>query len=117
MGYSYCDIMSPCHWFQFVDDTILVTSTEEDSQLLLNVFTKWCTWSSIIIKVSKCKMFGIKKYGRKSIQFKPYLRTKNELIPPVKIKECFAYLGKEYSFDMKPDKIKETLLKDLNQYT
>ena len=51
------------------------------------------------------------------MQFKPCLRTKNELIPPAKIKECFAYLGKEYSFDMKPDKIKETLLKDLNQYT
>ena len=29
--------------------------------------------------------------------------------------EFFVYLGQEYSFDMKPDKIKETLLKDLNQ--
>ena len=38
------------------------------------------------------------------------------MIPPVKINEIFVYFGKEYSFDMKPDKIKETLLKDLNQY-
>ena len=70
MGYSYCDTMNPRHWFQFADDSALVTSTEEDTQLLLNVFTKWCTWASLIIKVSKCKKFGIKKYGRKSIQFK-----------------------------------------------
>ena len=38
------------------------------------------------------------------------------MIPPVKINQCFVNLGKEYSFDMKPDKIKKTLLKDLNQY-
>ena len=57
-----------------------------------------------------------KKYGSKSIQLKPYLQTNNELILPVKINKCFACLRKEYSFDMKPHKIKETLLKDLNQY-
>ena len=98
--------MSRCHWFQFVDDSALVTSTEEDSQLMLNVFSKWCIWASLIIKVSKCKRFGIKKYGSKSIQFAPYLRTNNELIPPVKINESFVYLGKEYLFDMQPEKIK-----------
>ena len=105
--------MSPHHWFQFGNDSALVTSTEEASQLLLNAFTNWCTWSLLIIKVVT---FGIKKYGSKSIQFKPHLQTNNELIPSVKIKECFVYLGKECSFDMKPDKIKETLLKYLNQY-
>ena len=105
--------MSPHHWFQFGNDSALVTSTEEASQLLLNAFTNWCTWSLLIIKVVT---FGIKKYGSKSIQFKPHLQTNNELIPSVKIKECFVCLGKEYSFDMKPDKIKETLLKYLNQY-
>ena len=116
MGYSYCDIMSTRHWFQIADDSSLVTSTEEDSQLLLNVFTKGCTWTSLVLKVSKCKTYGIKRYGCKSIQFKPYLRTNNELIPPVKINECFFFLGKEYLFDMKPYKIWDTLLKDLNQY-
>ena len=116
LGYNYCNIMSPCHWFQFADDSALVTSIEEDSEVLLDVFTKWSAWASLIIKVSKCKTFGVKNYDSKLIQFKPYLRKNNELIPPVKINEIFVYLGKEYSFDMKPDKIKETLLKDLNQY-
>ena len=79
--------MSSCHWFPFANDSALVTSIKkEDSQLLLNVFTKWCTWALLIIKVSRCKTFGIKKYGSKSIQFKPHLQTNSELIPPVKIK-------------------------------
>ena len=63
MGYSYCDIMSTRHWFQIADDSSLVTSTEEDSQLLLNIFTKRCTWTSLILKVSKCKTYGIKRYA------------------------------------------------------
>ena len=96
--------MSTRHWFQIADDSFLVTSTE-DSQRLFNVFTKRCTWASLMLKVSKCKTFGIKRYGCKSIEFKPYLRANNELIPPVKINECFVYFRKEYSFDMKPDKI------------
>ena len=83
MGYNYCDIMSPRHWFQIVDDSALVTSTEEDNQLLLNVFTKRCTCASLILKVSKCKTYGIKRYGCKSIQFKPYIRKNNELILPI----------------------------------
>ena len=41
MGYSYCDTLSPRHWFQFADDSALVTSTVEDSQVILNIFTKW----------------------------------------------------------------------------
>ena len=60
MEYNYYEIMSPRYWFQFANDSVFVTSKEEDSQLLLNVFTKWCTWASLIIKVSKYKTSGIK---------------------------------------------------------
>ena len=42
MVYNYCETLTPRHWFQFADDSALVSSTEEDSQALLNVFTKWC---------------------------------------------------------------------------
>ena len=63
----------------------------------------------LIIIVSKCKAFDIRKYGRKSIQFKPYLRTNNELIPPVKINKSFFYIGKQYSFGINPGKIKDTM--------
>ena len=41
MGYNFRNSLSPRNWFQFADDSALITSTEQDSQLLLNVFTKW----------------------------------------------------------------------------
>ena len=74
VGYVYSDAMTPRHWFQFADDSAIATATDEDSQHLLNVFTKWCQWSCFTIRIDKCKSFGIKKNGRKSVQYKPYLR-------------------------------------------
>ena len=41
LGYNYTNALSPRHWFQFADDTALATATQEDSQALLNVLTKW----------------------------------------------------------------------------
>ena len=41
MGYVAEKTLSPCHWFQFADDTAIVTALEEDNQRLLNLFTKW----------------------------------------------------------------------------
>ena len=61
VGYNYNYNLSPKHWFQFADDSAVVTTTVEDTQLLLNVFTKWCHWSSLEVRVDKCVSFGIKK--------------------------------------------------------
>ena len=33
--------LNPCHWFQFADDTALISAHEEDKQLLTNVVSKW----------------------------------------------------------------------------
>ena len=41
VGYNYTNPVSPCHWFQFADDTALATATQEDSKAFLNVFRKW----------------------------------------------------------------------------
>ena len=116
MGYSYCKSLLPRHWFQFADDSAVVTSTEIDNQLLLNVFTKWCNWSGLMIKVDKCSTFGIKKNGSSSAQFKPYLRISNEMVPPTEINESFEYLGKSFSFAMKTNNIKSKLTDDLASY-
>ena len=40
LGYNYTSALSPRHWFQFADDTTLATGTQENSQVLLNVFIK-----------------------------------------------------------------------------
>ena len=61
MGYVYNGALSPKHWFQFADDTAIVTALERDNQLLCNAFLKWSTWADVIIRVDKCHIFGIKK--------------------------------------------------------
>ena len=40
MGCFYQGCLSPKHWFQFADDTAIVTALEKDKQLLCNVFIK-----------------------------------------------------------------------------
>ena len=82
--------MYPRYWFQFADDSAISTSTEED-QSLLNVFTKWSKWASLIIRIDKCKTFGVKKCGTKSLQYKPYLKISGQMIPAVEIDDSFTY--------------------------
>ena len=111
MGYNNCDTLTPRHWFQFADDSALVTKTEEDSQTLLNVFTKWCKWAGLKISPRKCKIFAMRKCGTRSMQFNPYLRVNNEQIPTVKQDEEFVYLGKTFSMNMKTLNIENELKK------
>ena len=54
MGYVAEKTLSPRHWFQFVDDTAVVTALEEDNQRLLNLFTKCSSWADLEIRVDKC---------------------------------------------------------------
>ena len=49
MGYVYDKILNPKNWFQFADDTVADTSNEYENQVLLNMFTRWCNWSHMII--------------------------------------------------------------------
>ena len=51
---------NPIHWFQFADDAAVITSQEKDNQILLNRFSVWCQWASMIICVDKYSTFGIK---------------------------------------------------------
>ena len=116
MGYNYSDTLTPHHWFQFVDDYALVSSTEEDSQAQLNVFTKWCKWAGLKICLRNCKIFAMRKCGTRSVQFNPYLRVNNEEIPTVKQDEEFICLGKTFSMNMKTLNIENELKKDQRDY-
>ena len=42
IGYNFCNLLVLWNSFQFADNSALVTSTKQDNQLLLNLFTKWC---------------------------------------------------------------------------
>ena len=116
MGYNFCNSLEPRNCFQLPNDSTFVTSTEQDSQLLLKLFTKWCKWANLIVRVDNCKTFGIKKNGTLSIQFKPCFRFNNEFISPVKMGDHFIYLGKSFSFDMNNADIKAELVTDMNKY-
>ena len=64
IGYSCCNTSQPRHWFQFADDTAVTSAIVEDSQVLLNVFTKWCHWAEFKVRFDKCLTFAIKKSGK-----------------------------------------------------
>ena len=63
MDDSFSKILLPRHWFQFADDLAITTSIEKHNQLLLNVYNKWYHWIGLIICLSMCSTFGIKKNG------------------------------------------------------
>ena len=41
LGYVLDKILSPRHWFQFANNTAIITTSEGHNQLLCNVLTKW----------------------------------------------------------------------------
>ena len=101
LGYVFDYTLRPRHWFRFADDdTAIATSSCQDNQYLLNLFTKWVTWANFIVRVDKCKSFGMTKCGTYSTQIQPILIICREKIPVIKCGESFKYLGKTYNFDM-----------------
>ena len=115
LGYSFVEGFSPRHWYQFADDAAAVTSLESENQILLNAFTRWCTWSDMTVRVDKCQSFGITKIGTQSKQVKPKLTIANRLIPAVEIGKSFKYLGKYFDYEMSDKDHKEELLSKVKE--
>ena len=108
LGYKYLQHLKPRHWYQFIDDAVVVTGLESENQILLNAFSRWCTWADMLIRVDKCHAFSMKKVNSQSKQFQPKLYVNNKLIPPVKQDE--HYLERYFDFKMSNDKHKENLI-------
>ena len=87
-------------WLQFADDAVIVSNCVKDAQTLLDVFTSWCAWSCMTIRLDKCCSFGMMKSSRTILQSEPALYINNEKIPIVPTGESFVYLGKTYDFAM-----------------
>ena len=109
LGYTSNTFNFIKHWSQFADDTAIITAFEHDNQYLLNLFTKWCSWSDLIVKIRKCVTFGIKKSSTAAVQFEPHLMISCQKIPTVRKGESFKYLGKSFNFRMNLHQIKEEL--------
>ena len=85
---------------------------EEDNQLLINGFIKWCTWADLLVRRDKCLVFGIKKIGTKPCENCPYLIINCERIPSVKRDDSFTYIRKDFNFGMDCTKIKDNIIDD-----
>ena len=109
-------IKSSKHWFQFADDTAITTSLPNDNQMLLNLFTKWSSWEDLVVRVDKCKTFGIKKMATTCEQFQPYLLINHQQIPAVPDGKSFKYLGKIFNFTMNDSDIKDELIRKIENY-
>ena len=73
LGYTSDTLNFIKHWSQFADDTAIITTLESENQYLLNLFTKWCSWSDLIIKISTYMTFGIKKSSTAAVRLEPHL--------------------------------------------
>ena len=58
-------------WLQFADDAALISNCTKDAQQLLNIFTAWCTWAGMQIRLDKSSSFGMQKQNTKYEQFEP----------------------------------------------
>ena len=104
----------PIHWFQFADDAAVITGLENENQILLNHFTRWCNRAGMIIRVDKCLTFGIKKAATSSIQYLPKLTLNNSLVPTVGKNMPFKYLGRYFNFHMENSDHMSILLYTIN---
>ena len=96
----------------FNSQCAVISGLESENQICLNLFSRWCSWPDMIIRVDKCHSFGIKKSGTSSKQFQPNLFVNNELIPPVKQDELFTCLGRHFDYKMTNNQHKDDLLSD-----
>ena len=79
-GFSTSSLL-PIHWFQFADDAAVITGLENKNQILLNHFTRWCTWANMIIRIDKCSKFRIRKSSTASVQYLPKLFINQVTVP------------------------------------
>ena len=68
--------------------------------LLLNHFTRRCSWVGMIIKVDKCSTFGMKKAYTSSVQYLSKLLIYKSVVPAVEKGKSFRYLGRFFKYFM-----------------
>ena len=85
---------------QFADDGAIISSSIKNSQALLNIYSAWCNWAKMTIRVDKCCSFGMMKRDNQYQQIEPSLGIGNNNIPTVPMGGLFKYLGKIFDFEM-----------------
>ena len=111
MNCVYHKIFSPTTQLEFPDVIVALTFNEYKNQILLNIFTRWCRQSIMIIRSDKCSSFGKRKHGSKSFQLQPNLFINSEVINAVELCESTQCLGSWFNFEMDNQKHKKLVIK------
>ena len=74
-GYKFMSYLTPRQWYEIAAAAAVISVLESENQILLNLFSRWCSWVDMIIRVDKWHSFGIKRSGNSSKQY--YLSTVN----------------------------------------
>ena len=69
LGYKFSKYFSPRHWYQFADDASVITGQEHEAQILLNAFTRWCSWSDMTSDPTNVRLSVLQKEVQ--TQYKP----------------------------------------------
>ena len=69
------------------------------------------------IKDSKSHSYSICRKSTTSTQYKPKLYLDNAHVPPVKLDNCFTYLGRHFNFRMSDNKYKSKLIETTTDQT
>ena len=116
LGVRIVEGFLPRNWFQFADDAAATTALESENQLLLNLFSRWCSWADMSIRSDKCHSFGLKKVKTASTQFKPKVYINNKLVKSLDAGESFLYLGQHFDYEMSEKDHKASLTTNLKEY-
>ena len=92
--------LRPIHCFKVADDAAVITGLENENQLLLNHFTRWCTWTNMVNRGDKCSTFGVTKSSTSSTQYLPNLLINQVVVPTVEMGRSFKYFGRYFNFSM-----------------
>ena len=112
LGFAWGPTNAPTNtsWLQFADDAALIAHDSKSAQALVDIAAAWCEWAHMIIRTDKCSTFGMAKIKGAYVQTEPKIYNNSIVIPPIKMGESFKYLGKNFSFQMKNQEVKDILL-------
>ena len=92
---------------------IIISNNDKNAQSLLNVFSAWCTWADMRIRIDKCSTFGMRKENSCYSNYKPQMFIDGTKIPVVALDSDFVYLGKRFNGDMNKDNAEINLIAKL----
>lgn len=89
LGYHFSGSQHCLPLLQYADDSCLVSSSEENGQVLCHATEKWLFWANMSAKVPKCRVLVLK---RGKLVPSPNVSLNNLVIPPVD-ESSFKFLG------------------------